>query len=156
MENIVIKPHHLLDILKLYGKGIENFIPDIEYEHNFYKIANMVVNGQIKFIKFTRDSDDICIPCKYCKSGRCSDVVAFLDGYSKDQYNKEIDDKLLEILGLHFNMDYSFENILELLSKELNYYLFEKVWTHEQEDAIQFRNTFTIMGAYKAFSKFNL
>ena len=37
---IVIKPHHLLDIFKLYGKGIENFIPDKNYNHNFYLIRS--------------------------------------------------------------------------------------------------------------------
>ena len=39
--DIVIKPHHLLDIFKLYGKGIENFVPDKNYNHNFYFIGNV-------------------------------------------------------------------------------------------------------------------
>lgn len=151
MENIVIKPHHLLDILKLYGKGIENFVPDINYKHNFYLIANMIVNGKVEFIRFTRDCDDICRPCKYCKTEKCYDVVAFLNGYSKDQYNKEIDDELLKIWSLRFGMDYNFKDILVMLSKELNYHLFKKVWKYEQEYAIQFRNAFTIMGSYKVF-----
>lgn len=154
MESIVIKPHHLLDILKLYGKGIENFVPDINYEHDFYITANMVVQGRVKYLKFTRNCDDICKPCRYCKIEKCSDVVTFLDGYSKDQYNKEIDDKLLEILGLSFDITYSFSDILILISKELNYHLFKMVWEKEQEDAIQFRNAFTIMGTYKLLVQF--
>jgi hypothetical protein len=156
MKNIVIKPHHLLDILKLYGKGIENFVPDSNYEHDFYIIANMVVSGGVQFIRFTRNCDDICRPCKYCKTEKCSDVVAFLDGYSKDQYNKEIDDKLLEILGLSFDTNYSFDYILMLLSRELNYHLFKKVWKQEKEDAIRFRNAFTIMGTYKVLMQLEL
>lgn len=47
MEDIIIKPHHLLDILKLYGKGIEKFVPDINHEHDFYKIANMIVSKEL-------------------------------------------------------------------------------------------------------------
>lgn len=36
---IVIKPHHLLDIFKLYGKGIENFIgsSNIEMGKKWYE-----------------------------------------------------------------------------------------------------------------------
>lgn len=155
MEDIIIKPHHLLDILKLYGKGIEKFVPDINYEHDFYKIANMIVSKEVQFIKFTRNCDDICRPCKYCKTEKCSDVVAFLDGYSKDDYNKEIDDKLIEVLGLNSDKAYSFKDILGLFSRELNYHLFKKVWKHEQEEAIQFRNAFTIMGTYKVLASFD-
>lgn len=68
---------------------------------------------------------------------------------SKDQYNKEIDDELIKVWNLRFNMNYSFKDILVLLSKELSYHLFKKVWKSEQEDAIQFRKVFTIMGVYK-------
>lgn len=155
MEDIIIKPHHLLDILKLYGKGIEKFVPDINYGHDFYKIANMIVSKEVQFIKFTRNCDDICGPCKYSKNEKCSDVVGFLEGYSKDDYNKEIDDKLIEVLGLKFDMVYSLKDILSLISRELNYHLFKKVWKHEQEEAIQFRNAFTIMGTYKVLSSFD-
>lgn len=154
MEDIIIKTHHLLDILKLYGKGIEKFAPYINYGHDFYKVANMIVGKEVQFIKFARNCDDICRPCKYCKNEKCSDVVSFLDGYSKDDYNKEIDDKLVEVLGLNFDKDYSFKDILGLFSRELNYHLFKKVWKHEKEDAIQFRNAFTIMGTYKVLASF--
>lgn len=56
MDDIVTKPYHLLDILKLYGKRIENFIPDINYEHCFYRLSNKVIR---KEVQFTRDGDDI-------------------------------------------------------------------------------------------------
>ena len=29
---IVIKPHHLIDIMKLYGAGVEHFLPDELFE----------------------------------------------------------------------------------------------------------------------------
>lgn len=34
--SLVIKPHHLLDIFKLYGRGVETFVPDDKYKHDFY------------------------------------------------------------------------------------------------------------------------
>ena len=54
---IVIKPHHLLDIFKLYGKGIENFIPDKNYNHNFYLIGNAVIRNEVNKIRFTYSYD---------------------------------------------------------------------------------------------------
>lgn len=30
---MVIKPHHFMDIIKLYGGGIQVFVPDTDYGH---------------------------------------------------------------------------------------------------------------------------
>lgn len=32
---MVIKPHHFMDIIKLYGGGIQVFVPDTDYGHDF-------------------------------------------------------------------------------------------------------------------------
>ena len=42
---IVIKPHHLIDIMKLYGAGVEHFVPDELYQHDFYKVANHIIEN---------------------------------------------------------------------------------------------------------------
>ena len=39
-DEIIIKPHHFIDIIKLYGAGIERFVPDEPMGHDFYKVAN--------------------------------------------------------------------------------------------------------------------
>lgn len=33
METILIKPHHFMDIIKLYGTGIHTFVPDEKMGH---------------------------------------------------------------------------------------------------------------------------
>jgi hypothetical protein len=42
---IRIKPHHFLDIIKLYGRGIEKFVPDQDYHHHFYAVANEIIKN---------------------------------------------------------------------------------------------------------------
>ena len=39
MNSILIKPHHFIDIIKLYGSGIDRFVPDEKMGHDFYKVA---------------------------------------------------------------------------------------------------------------------
>lgn len=34
---IIIKPHHLIDIIKLYGAGVEYFVPDEFFNTIFIK-----------------------------------------------------------------------------------------------------------------------
>lgn len=38
MESITIKPHHFMDIIKLYGAGIKTFIPDEKWDMIFIKL----------------------------------------------------------------------------------------------------------------------
>ncbi|VYU39822.1 Uncharacterised protein [Clostridium tertium] len=154
MESIRIKPHHLLDILKLHGKGIEVFVKDMEFGHDFYKIANEIINLEVSEVTFTRDCDDICEPCKHRANNECSDYVSFLDNYSKDKLNKEIDDRLLKILGIKEEESYKLEDIFNLLMKKLSYSLFEEVWEYANEEELQFRFAFTIMGTYKVLEKY--
>lgn len=50
---IVIKPHHLIDIMKLYGAGVEHFVPDESYQHDFYKVANCIIENLDTELQFT-------------------------------------------------------------------------------------------------------
>ncbi len=80
---IKIKPHHFMDIIKLYGKGIEQFIPDDKYNHNFHYVANEIIKNHHIHIKITLDQDDICLPCKYLgREGRCIDSIDHINGVS--------------------------------------------------------------------------
>lgn len=85
---IIIKPHHFLDIIKLYGSGLDVFVPYEKMGHDFYRIGNIILNDKNILIKLTVDADDICVPCKYCKDGLCFDDLSGIDGYTKkDTYN---------------------------------------------------------------------
>ena len=45
MDSILIKPHHFIDIIKLYGSGIDRFVPDEKMGHDFYKVANEIIEN---------------------------------------------------------------------------------------------------------------
>ena len=64
MNSILIKPHHFIDIIKLYGSGIDRFVPDEKMGHDFYKVANEIIENPSVDLKLTIDGDDICKPCK--------------------------------------------------------------------------------------------
>lgn len=64
MNSILIKPHHFIDIIKLYGSGIDRFVPDEKMGHDFYKVANEIIDNPSVDLKLTIDGDDICKPCK--------------------------------------------------------------------------------------------
>ncbi len=57
---MVIKPHHFMDIIKLYGGGIQVFVPDTDYGHDFYRAANEIIGNHRIQIKVTSGADDIC------------------------------------------------------------------------------------------------
>ena len=87
MNSILIKPHHFIDIIKLYGSGIDRFVPDEKMGHDFYKVANEIIENPSIDLKLTIDGDDICKPCKKYHE-QCVDPLTHIQGYtSKDVYN---------------------------------------------------------------------
>lgn len=38
MDSILIKPHHFIDIIKLYGSGIDRFVPDEKWDMIFIRL----------------------------------------------------------------------------------------------------------------------
>ena len=54
MNSILIKPHHFIDIIKLYGSGIDRFVPDEKMGHDFYKVANEIIeNPSVDLMEMT-------------------------------------------------------------------------------------------------------
>lgn len=153
--DIIIKPHHLLDIFKLYGRGIEEFVPDEKFNHNFYYIGNAVIQNKIDKIKFTYEKDDICKPCKYLIEGTCSDSFKYEDVfYSKNKYNEKIDTKLLRALNLDIHTAYTFKKIVILLNDQLTQELINIVWYNNTREENTVRYTYTKSGINKYISKF--
>lgn len=136
---IVIKPHHLIDIVKLYGAGIECFVPDEAFQHDFYKVANSIVENLNIPIRFTIDGDDICKPCNRYNGSTCTDPVHSIQGYhSKDTYNKELDTRLINQLGLDVHAIYTVKQFLMIADK--NQDIIFDVWQEENEELTQKRN----------------
>lgn len=149
MYTIIIKPHHLLDILKLYGKGLEVFVPDPSYGHDFYKAANKIVNRELEFVIFTIHGDDICKPCKYNRAGTCTDRVSVTSSEQKENHNREIDAVLFRELGLEHGKIYHFRQILTLLNQKLTYEVFKSAWPRANSEELDFRFSNALLGLKK-------
>lgn len=152
--DITIKPHHLLDIFKLYGKGIEKFVPDEKYDHNFYFVGNAVVGNEIDKVEFTYGCDDICKPCNYLKQNICIDTFSYNDIiYQKNDYNEKLDITLIRLLDIEFNKVYKFKDIIKLLDNKLDLELINLVWHGCNEKENEIRYHFTREGINKFMTK---
>lgn len=146
---IKIKPHHYIDIIKLYGSGIDNFIPDKDYNHDFYKIANLLILNKETKISLTINDDDICKPCKYINSsGICTDSVKHLKFIeSKDEWNKILDKRIIELMNFSTDKLYSSNEFCKILyeNKEKIY----EIWKEENDDLKEKRYILFSVGALK-------
>ncbi|MCB6344273.1 DUF1284 domain-containing protein [Enterocloster lavalensis] len=136
---IVIKPHHLIDIMKLYGAGVEHFVPDESYQHDFYKVANCIIENLDTELQFTILGDDICKPCNRFKDSRCSDPLDHIRGYHcKDTYNQALDSRLIDQLKLDQNAIYTPREFIEMLSRDRD--IIFHVWLEEDSGLTEKRN----------------
>lgn len=144
LESVLIKPHHLLDIFKLYGKGIDEFVPDTAYHHDFYLLANAIVKRKTVRVTFTDGEDRICAPCKFNQNGRCVDCFE-LNGEQKEkeEFNVQIDNALIKALGLRFGMEYGMDETVLHLRKNISAEMVQKVWHKRtaQENEERYRLT---------------
>lgn len=140
---VIIKPHHLLDVYKLYGRGIFPFSPDSEFEHDFYLIGNLLISRKVDSIVFTTKSDDICKPCKYHENGICTDSLDNDEFINKNDYNNFIDQKLLKYFRLDEDIAYDLNTILSLFIEKASLELFCEVWSskHIDDNKLRFKNT---------------
>lgn len=100
MDPITIKPHHFMDIIKLYGAGLETFVPDEALGHDFYRVGNMILTTPAQPLLLTTGGDHICFPCRQYR-GACQDSLTHIPGYtSKDAYNRQLDTRILTLFSL--------------------------------------------------------
>ncbi|MBS5111358.1 MAG: DUF1284 domain-containing protein [Coprobacillus cateniformis] len=145
---IIIKPHHFMDIIKLYGSGIEVFVPDEKMQHDFYKIANEIIkNPQVK-LSLTIDADDICQPCVQCINGICDDgLPKTLGNIKKDDYNKRLDQRLIDYLRLNLKEQYTALTLCRIMYEKKD--IIFKVWLEEDDKITQRRFELFQLGAKK-------
>jgi hypothetical protein len=146
-ETIIIKPHHFLDIIKLYGKGIEVFTPDKKYKHDFYRIGNIILNNKNVLLILTLDADDICKPCIFLKNGKCTDKIENHEPYtSKEEFNRLIDTRLLNQLGLKEGKEITTLEFCSIMKNRLN--IFE-IWKEEPKEKVAERQKNLLLGLEK-------
>jgi hypothetical protein len=114
---ITIKPHHFLDIIKLYGKGIEKFVPDKKFNHDFYLAANEIIANHEIEVKITLGEDDICTPCIYLgKDKKCTDFISHIEGIKlKNQWNEIIDRRIIKLTKINKDSTFSAREFCEIL-----------------------------------------
>lgn len=146
MNTILIKPHHFIDIIKLYGSGIERFVPDEKMGHDFYKVANIIVDNPSVNLKLTIHGDDICKSCKKY-NGQCIDSLTHIHGYtSKNIYNMTLDNRIIDFFHLT-DEKYTALQLCEIIKNNKEYIF--KVWIEEDDDVTQKRFELFSKGANK-------
>lgn len=116
METITLKPHHFMDILKLYGTGIQEFTPDESLGHDFHQVANTLIQNLNQTIRVTLQMDSICIPCKKCVDQKCADQLTHIEGFtSKETYNQLIDARFIELLNLDLDYIFTAKELAQLM-----------------------------------------
>lgn len=100
MEIILLKPHHLLDLIRDFGAGQEH--QPHPYGHALHLVARRLAAEPGLMVELTAGADEICRPCRHLgPDGRCRDGCA-VSGYesSKEAWNRLIDRRLFARLGL--------------------------------------------------------
>lgn len=150
MNEILIKPHHFIDIIKLYGSGIEKFIPDEKMGHDFYKVANEIIDNPNVLLKLTIYGDDICKPCKKYKN-KCMDDLTHISGYtSKDTYNMNLDKRIIELYNLTDQQYTALQFCSIILENKRNIF---KVWIEEENSVTEKRYELFVKGASKFLNR---
>ncbi|MEG0698816.1 MAG: DUF1284 domain-containing protein [Erysipelotrichaceae bacterium] len=145
---ITIKPHHFIDIVKLYGSGIESFIPCPDFNHDFYKVANAIISDLSIPLKLTTAGDDICKPCNRYDGTVCTDPLSGIPVYTKkESYNHELDSRILSILNLSTSNTYTAKEFLALLYKHSD--IIFLVWIEEKDEITNKRNELFRKGCEK-------
>lgn len=148
---ITIKPHHFMDIIKLYGSGIEVFVPDERMHHDFYKIANLIMENHNILLNLTIDADHICAPCIMYNGHTCTDQLHHIANFdSKDAYNQLLDSRIMEQLELDKNKKYEANHLCAIMLKHHN--SIDTIWQEEADEVTRRRKELFIKGAEKYLS----
>lgn len=147
MQTITIKPHHFMDMIKLYGAGIDIFVPDEKMKHDFYKIANDILLYRHITLKLTTHSDDICQPC-LMNQGNCIDTIHHIpDFHFKEAYNQMLDKRIISLFELNIHRVYYADELCFIMLKKHEYIY--QVWIEEENTITEKRHQFFILGAKK-------
>jgi hypothetical protein len=154
-EMLLIKPHHFLDIIKLFGSGLEKFVPNLEYGHDFWKVGNEILENPNVQLELTLDNDAICIPCKFSNGSICTGVTsADSEEISKDAWNKLIDQRLFKILGLENGTKISALELCKLAKEKLTRENIFAVWKEKPIETTEKRANFLMRGIEKYLEKY--
>jgi hypothetical protein len=130
-----LRPHHVLDIIRNYGNGVE-FKPH-PYGHAVHIVAQKILSDVDQEVELIIGPDEICRPCRHLgQDGMCDDVLHQLDPpISKQIYNDELDSRLFPYLGIQPDTVMTIRTFLEIIDEKIPG--IEKLCTHPGEDERQ-------------------
>lgn len=128
---MLARPHHLIDIITQIG-GDAQFKPHA-YGHAVHIVAEQVMSDPDVGVVFVVGADDICKPCIHLVDGRCDDVLSQLDPpISKQDYNDDLDRRLLEFLGMSEGEQMAFRGYVGRIKERVEG--IEEICAHPGED----------------------
>ena len=96
---LLIKPHHLLDIIRDFGAGRKH--EPHPYGHHVHRLAGIIRNNPETVFVLTAEADSICEPCCNLVENRCMDTTTSPGKkVSKESWNLLIDSRIFERLAL--------------------------------------------------------
>ncbi len=127
-----LRPHHILDIISVYGKGIE-YKPH-PYGHSLHIVAPRLISNLNFKIKLVLDADGICEGCEHLlPDGKCKDVLPQLTpSPSKQAYNDVFDSRLFDELSIMPNTVITIHQFLAAVNEKVPG--IEKICTHPKEN----------------------
>jgi hypothetical protein len=151
-----LRPHHLLDIVRNIGNNRE-IIPH-ENGHNVHVITLELLNDINQDCRIIIKADDICKPCKKLNNqGKCTDILHQPEfPVSKQEYNDELDTRILNHLGMEPGTIMKLKEFIELAAADLENIV--PLCTHPEEDPDYRRNGlingFRVLGiSYPPYSR---
>lgn len=146
---IRIRPHHFMDIIKLYGKGIEVFVPDPQFNHHFYLVANEILKNHQVSLKIIVGRDDICLPCnRLGQAGECTDPIKHISGvHLKNEWNNTLDNRIIKYSNAFEDSIYSAQEYCKMLY-DIKEHIFD-IWEEESDSAKNERYHYFCNGARK-------
>lgn len=100
---ISIKPHHFVDIITDFGRGIEDPAPH-RYGHALHSVTKKILADRDVELRIDFGADEICLPCCHNINGLCDDTidVSFRPQAptAKREYNLLLDHRWAERLVL--------------------------------------------------------
>ena len=115
---LVIRPHHLIDIVASIGNGDK--VAPHPYGHAVHTVTELVRANVDTEVRFVIGADDICKPCMHLVNGVCDDHLKQLDPpLPKQKYNDGLDTKLFELLSLGSD-SMTVREFLLLVKRKLN------------------------------------
>jgi hypothetical protein len=156
MPTISEKPHHLLDTIRLYGSGINHFFPDLIRHHDFDRVGRFNLTNPSGIVRLTVGSDDICRPCRFNQDHHCIDSVAENPQQfkSKEVWNRTIDKRLLDALGLQENDEITVLAFCQTALLSLNDENIKQIWQERPAFETSLRTIFLLRGLNKYVQSF--